>query len=254
MSSCRSFNRRPARLSARSALGVVGLAGALAGAAAFSGAASAAPRKQAGTAKAVVVAVRKAILSQSAVRLSSTSRSATTHKILETAVFDAGRTSSSQRYRTTTGRLSILVSPTAAWFTGNAAGLTSLFGVPPSLVGKIGRKWVMIGRSQVQYKDLAAAVLSSVPSQVLPSASAKGLRLSSSTDAGAHVRVLTWTDASSGTRAAYRLIVAGMGRALPILETETTSTATLVTSFGHWNEHVVVTAPHPTINFSVLAG
>lgn len=242
--------QRRTRLLALSACGVAAAASAAVGTGALSGAASASPTKP----SKVVAATRKAILSQSAVRLTSTSRSAKTHKVVETAVFDAGRTSSSQRYRTPKGRLTILVSPEAVWFGGSKAALTSLFGMPSKLVAKVGKKWVAIPKSEAQYKSLSTAVLSSVPGELLPSSSASSLHLRSGKDGHRRVHVLTWTDSSKGTKATYRLDVAAKGKALPVRETESVGGYQQVTHFGHWNEHVVVRAPRHTIDFKKLTG
>ena len=242
--------RRATRVAALSACGLAAAASAAVGAGALSGTAGASPAK----ANQVVTATRKAILSQSAVRLTSTSRNSKTHKVVETAIFDAGRTASSQRYKTPTGHLTILVSPRAAWFGGNKSGLTSLFGVPASLVAKIGTKWVAIPKSEAQYKGLASAVLASLPGEVLPTSTATALHVRTAKHAGKKFHVLTWSDKASGTKTAYRLAVAATGKALPVQETKTAGTFSQVTHFGHWNEHVVVRAPHPTIDFKKLAG
>lgn len=240
--------RRVTRVVALSACGVAAAASVAAGTGVLSGAAAASPT----TANKLVNATHKAILSQSAVRLTSTSRNAKTHKVVEKAIYDAGRTSSSQRYTTTSGRLTILVSPKAVWFGGNKFGLTSLFGMPSSLVAKLGSKWVAVPKSEAQYKGLASAVLSSVPGEVLPSKSATSLHIRTAKDAGAKVHVLTWTDTANGTKTAFRLDVAAKGKALPVRETKSAGGFFQVTQFGHWNEHVVVKAPKHTIDFKKL--
>lgn len=242
--------RRAARVAALSACGLAVAASGAAGAQVLSGTAGASASK----ASAVVAATRKAILSQTAVRLTSTSRDASTHKVVETAVFDAGRTSSSQRYRATSARVAILLSPKGAWFTGNSSGLTSLFGMPSNLAAKVGTKWVAVKKSDAQYKDFSSAVLSSLPGHLLPSSSATSVHLRTERRSGKKLDVLAWTDTSSGVKSTYRLEIAGTGRSLPVRETQSTTTSTRVTRFSHWNERIVVRVPRHTIEFTKLTG
>ena len=224
-------------------LAACGLAAAL-GAGAAGGAAGASTS----SAKAVVAAARKAILAESAVRVSSTARSTKTHKVTETAQFDAGRHVSRQRYATTSARVDILLTPTDAFFSGNKAGLTTMFAMPSNDVAKVGTKWVDVTSSEAQYKDFSSAVLSSLPQDFLPGASAKHLRLTTTTQKGAKLDVLTWTASTTS----FRLTVPATGRALPLEEQEVQGAVTQVTTFGHWNEHIVVHRPRHTIAFATL--
>lgn len=205
-------------------------------------------------ASAVVAATRKAILAETAVRVTSTARSTKTHKVTETAVFDAGRTSSEQRYAASSARVAIRLTPTDAFFSGNKSGLTSMFAMPANDVAKVGSKWVDVKSSETQYKDFSSAVLASIPGDFLPGAAAKHLRLTTATRAGTKDHVLAWTATANGITGTFRLWVPATGHALPVQETERQGTTTQLTTFGHWNEHLVVAAPKRVIAYKSLIG
>lgn len=243
----RFWSRRTARAAA---LTTCGLAAAAALAAGTGVPAGASPS----TLTSVVAATRKAILSSSAVRVTSTARSTTTHKVTETAVFDAGRRWSRQHYATGTAHVDILLTPTHAFFSGNKSGLTTMFAMPSSDVAKVGTKWVDITSSEAQYKDFSSAVLSSLPRDFLPGAGAKHLRLTTTGKGKAALHVLTWSTSANKVTNTYRLEVAAAGRALPVREIEVQGAVRQVTTFGHWNEHLVVRAPRHTIAYTALVG
>lgn len=247
--------RRAARAAGVTTCGVAIAVSVAAGTGAFAGGAgaSSSSAKKAGSKAATVVAsTRKAILAESSVRITSKNTSTSTHKLAETAVFDAGRTTSIQRYNTKSDHVEIRLTAKSAWFSGNKAGLSAMFNMPAKVVKKVGSKWVAIPKSAAQYKDFSSAVLTALPNDFLPSASAKSLHLSTRTKAGKQLDVLSWTVKSSGSKGSYHLLVAAKGRKLPIRETEVAGKNRMVSAFSHWNEHLVVRTPRHTIDFSKL--
>ena len=222
----------------------------------FAGTAGAAAATSSGAASAVVAATRSAILSQSAVRVTSTARSTKTDKVTERAVFDAGRRSSMQRYATTSpaARVAILVTPSDVFFSGDRSGLTTLFAMPASDATKVGTRWVDITSHEAQYKDFSSAVLSSLPHVFLPGTAAKNLRLTTTTSHGARIHVLSWTATGTTGTDQYRLWVSATGRSLPLQEVQLQGTTRQLSVFGHWNEHLAVARPKRVVAFSSLLG
>jgi len=201
---------------------------------------------------ALVRSTRAAILSEKGVRLSSSSIDLLTHKVSETAIFDAGQNSSEQSYQTPTARLEIRVNTNGAYFSGNKVGLTSLLSVPANDVNKIGTKWVAITSKESQYKDFSSSDLATVPSDVLPSVSSEKTARLSTTSGRGKLDVLSWSITSNKEKEAFRLEIATGGRLLPVEETQTAGNVRQVTTFSHWGERVVVKTPTNTISFASL--
>lgn len=153
----------------------------------------------------------------------------------------------------------IRVTRQAAYFTGNAAGLTAYIGLPPAAAARVRSRWVAIEPGTSEYQALAAEdTLAALPSGILPSA-ADAARLRSATIGGQKAYILDWTTraAASGTAGAVisvRLTLSAAPRVLPVSETITTGSEIKTVTFSGWGAPLTVTAPAPVIPYSQVIG
>jgi hypothetical protein len=211
----------------------------------------------------VIIAAGDAMLTQKSVRVVITDRAAGAASS-QRIVADIGAVTGTEliTYGTTTA--TILVTRQAAYFTGNAAGLSAYLGLSAASAAKVGSRWVVIKAGTSEYQDLAAEdTISSLPSSILPSAAdATGVR--AATIDGQKAYILDWTatagapaagtSASNGTGAAVsvRLTLTAGPQVLPVSETITTSTDSKTVTFSRWGAPFTVTAPARVIPYAQL--
>lgn len=197
----------------------------------------------AATAQSVLKAAKAAIAKQTGAHLViSVTPSGTGGS--ETITSDSGVSSGMETIRRGSSTASIRVTPTYGYISGNAAGLASIFGMSAADVKKVGTHWVAFKAGTSQYADLKSSVTISSITSVLPEA--KGTKLSTKTENGASVHILSWTTAATSTtpKTALEVTIAATGTPLPTRETSTTSTGSKQSIvLSNWGEKVDVSAP-----------
>jgi hypothetical protein len=178
-------------------------------------------------------------------------------KVSEQIVADVSATGGSEIVSEGTGSLAIRVTATAGYVTGNATGLTNLYGLSAAEVKKIGSNWVSFKAGTSQYKTLKSDVTFSSVRALLPKS--KGTKVSTKVTQGVTQYLLKWTTPASKSAPKLKnsLTVAATAPSLPIEEIETDSTGVKVTTtLTKWGEIVPVADPPATstIDSSQLSG
>jgi hypothetical protein len=239
----------------RSLFRLVGVPAALVGTVVMAGIETAGPAT-AGTVSAasVLKSTKTAIGGQASVHVTFAASSKKS-KVTEKIMADVSASGGTESVAEGKGHLAIRVTPTAGYVSGNATGLTDLYGLSAAQVKKIGANWVAFKATTTQYATLKSDVTFSSVLALLPKA--KGTKVSTHQSGGATQYVLTWTSAAKGStpKLSNSLTVAAGGSKLPIEETETDSTGVKVTTtLSKWGESVVVAVPTPTIDSSTITG
>jgi hypothetical protein len=208
------------------------------------------------TATSVLKVARTAIGTQRSVHVDFAATS-TKRKITERITADVGSTGGSELVAEGKGTLAIKVTSTAGYVSGNATGLTTLYGLTAAQAKKIGTHWVTFKASTSQYATLRSDVTFSSVLALLPKP--KGTKVKTHTAHGATQYVLSWTTAasSSNPKLSNSLTVAAGGTNLPVEEIETDGSGVKVTTaLSKWGESVQVGAPAPasTIDSSQITG
>jgi hypothetical protein len=208
------------------------------------------------TATSVLKVAKTAIGSQSSVHVEFAATSKK-RKITERITADVGATGGAELVAEGKSTLAIKVTPTAGYVSGNASGLTTLYGLTAAQAKKIGTHWVTFKSSTSQYTTLKSDVTFSSVLALLPKP--KGTKVKTHTAHGTTQYVLSWTTAASNSnpKLSNSLTVAAGGTNLPVEEIETDGTGVKVTTtLSKWGESVQVGAPAPasTIDSSQITG
>jgi hypothetical protein len=194
------------------------------------------------TASSVISASKAAIGQQSSVHVVFAAKQGSSPQ--EKIVADAGKTSGKENITDGSGHVAIRVTPTDAYVSGNASGLSSILGLTASEAEKVGSRWIYWKSGTSQYSTLKADVTMSSVSGLLPKA--KGTNLSTTTVGGRQLYVLKWTEAatSSAPKLSNTLQLAATGPTLPVVAVSTASGGDRAsTTLSGWGDPVVVTAP-----------
>jgi hypothetical protein len=208
------------------------------------------------TTDSVLRAAKATIAKQSGVHVvfkASSSSSSINEKI----VADVGTTGGVETVFVGKADLTVKVTPTYGYVSGNSSGLTTIFGLSSADAKKVGTDWVSWKAGTSQYGNLKSSLTISSVTGLLPKA--KGTRLSIDVTNGAKLYVLKWTSAatSSTPKLSNMLTVSAGATTLPVEETATDSGGTKVTTtLSKWGEHVLVKAPPvaATITSSKITG
>ena len=169
---------------------------------------------------------------------------------------DIGTGSGSETIAAGSARAQIRVTPKAAYFAGNAPGLTRLLGLSAAAAAKAGSRWVVIPANTREYQDLAAEdTMASLPASILPpSENSAGLR--TTTVAGKKVYILSWSTAASGSdpKVTAQLILDASNQALPVTETTTANGFSQTATLSQWDEKVTVPDPPEAIPYARVTG
>src|ERR1039457_5330065 len=230
-----SVRRNPPSLLHALALGMAALLiSAALGATAYAGVA---------TTGSVLQAAKTAIAKQSGahvVFIASSNSSSSIEKIAA----DVGTTGGVETVFVGKAELTVKVTPSYGYVSGNSTGLTMIFGLSSANAKKVGTHWVSWKAGTSQYTSLKSNLTISSVSGLLPKA--KGTRLSTGVTNGSKLYVLKWTSAatSSTPKLSNTLTVSAGATTLPVEETATDSSDTKVTTMlSKWGERVLVTAP-----------
>ncbi|MDE3044775.1 MAG: hypothetical protein KGJ10_08140 [Acidobacteriota bacterium] len=138
-------------------------------------------------------------------------------------------------------KVSILVTPKAAFLSGNKLGLTTVMGLTSAQQKKIGSKWMEMFKGTVPYTNLEKNLTTAVLTQILPKAS--GTKLATTSDRAKNFQ-LSWTTAAGAAPASKNVLVIASGSTtLPISQTITSSTGHGTTTYSKWNQRFSVVSP-----------
>jgi hypothetical protein len=208
------------------------------------------------TVGAVLTAAKDAIAKQTGVHLQVVSKSASSAST-QRIVGDLGLKAGTETVSEGAGKVTIRVTPTYGYLSGNASGLKDIAGMTAAQVKKVGKFWVSVKAGTTPYASIATDMTAPSIVAVLPRA--KGTQLSWGTAAGANLYVLKWkTPATSSTLAlSITLTLAATGAPLPVQQTTVASNGSKETvRFSKWGERVSVSAPPASsvIPYSKVAG
>ena len=190
------------------------------------------------TASSVLTAAMGAIAKQTGVHLAVTSQSSSSSGT-EKVVADLGAKFGVETISEAKETVTIKLTPTYGYVTGNPSGLTNLLGLSSAEVKRIGKDWVSVKAGTSQYSGLQSGLTVSSLVSVLPKA--KGTKLSTETTKAADLYVLKWTTVatSSSPELSSTLTLSAVGAALPVGETTTAPGGGKETAtFSKWGEAV----------------
>jgi hypothetical protein len=204
----------------------------------------------------LVDGAKRAILAEGSVHLLVLGYHANSRRVTEEIVADVGTGSARESLTAGKASASITVTPQAAYFSGNNAGLTTLIGLNAAAAKKAGAHWVMMKKGTSEYKDFVTEeTIGSVPATILP-ASGSSVKVSTAVSGGRPVKVLTWQATLSGSsdQLSESLFLSASTRPLPVMEVTRAGADHETATFSDWGEQVSVSGPaaSSTIPYSVL--
>ena len=205
----------------------------------------------------VITAATDSMLGQKGVHVVITSRFAKPAAAPMRIVADLGTSAGAESISSGAATATIRVTPKAAYFTGNPAGLTSFLGLPASAAAKARSRWVAVTAGTTQYQALASEnVLSSLPGNILPSTSDTVRMRTTSLPGTGKVYVMDWTAQASGsaTTISAELVLTDASRVLPVSETLTADGETKVVTLSRWGSPVTVPVPGSAVAYPALKG
>jgi hypothetical protein len=205
------------------------------------------------TATSVLAAAKAAMGKERSLHLAVTSKFAST-KTSVTA--DFGASSGMETIESGGADVTIKVTPSYGYMSGNSSGLTTIVGLTAAQLKKVGKDWISMKAGTAQYSDLKDSTTYAAIKSALPAA--KGTTLSSQVKNGVKLYVLKWTTAatSSVPKTANVLTISATGKPLPIEEVTTASNGSGTTTFSRWDETVRVAAPASgsTVTYATVTG
>ncbi|HUY42657.1 MAG TPA: hypothetical protein VMU98_02705 [Acidimicrobiales bacterium] len=223
---------------------------------AFSGVALVTPTfagaSSAPTAATLISATKAQLLKEKSVHISVVSVST---KSKSTVSVDLGLTKGQEFLVSGAMKVGVLVTPKAAYLSGNAAGLTKVMGLTSAEQGKVGQKWVEMSSGTTPYTNLVKNLTTVALEQMLPVA--KGTKLSTSSDKAKDYR-LAWTTSSTATATTSNnvMLISSGKKSLPVSQTISTLTGHGVTTYSNWNKDFTVKIPKSsaTVTFKSVFG
>jgi hypothetical protein len=192
---------------------------------------------------ALVKQIRSAVLAKGSVHIEIHRQQ--NGKGVEVLSGDIGQRSADEFITQGENRVSIIVTPKASYFSGNAGGLEAFLGLSKKAARRAGRRWVESKAGTSLYKELYQAdTMGSLPASLLPGSS-DAVKLRSSSSGGVAVKVLTWAESDNGTKISEVLTVRASSPPLPLNEVTLVSSAHLdqTSVFSAWGEKLHVVAP-----------
>jgi hypothetical protein len=204
------------------------------------------------TTKTVLKATLKAMTKESGVHVYVNSTSGTATSIV---TVDIGAAYGQETIRSGKSLVKIIVTPTDAYLSGSATGLTTLMGLTSAEQKKVGTLSVVMKAGTSPYTSFKSNLTTTVLAGILPVA--KGTKYKTSSDSKKDYQ-LTWKTAASSSAAATKsvLIISSGSKTLPLKEVITGSGGGGTTTFSKWGEHVVEHAPSAanTIPYAKVIG
>lgn len=171
-------------------------------------------------------------------------------KVDSTLIANIGRDSGSEAYVSGQETFTITVTPTHAYLSGSATGLTKLMGLSSAEQKMIGKASMSMNKGTKEFTTFHSDMTSGAFAQLLPLT--KGTTLLSKRDKTTNGYQLTWTTkASTSAPKTTTLMIFSSGKAtLPLKDTVTTSNSHSTTTFSKWGEAVKIAIPSSTITYN----
>jgi hypothetical protein len=191
------------------------------------------------TTKSVLKAAQKAMLKESGVHVKVTSTNGTD---TSNVVVDIGAKYGAETIQDGTKKVSIIVTPTAAYLSGTKTGLTDIMGLTAPEQKKVGTLSIIMKAGTTPYQSFAANLTTSVLPTILPAQ--KGTTFSVGTGSKKNY-LLTWKTAATSSAGATKNVftISSGKKTLPVKEVVTSKGGGGTTTFSKWGEDVVETAP-----------
>jgi hypothetical protein len=171
-------------------------------------------------------------------------------KVNSTLVADIGKASGSEAYVSGNETFTITVTPTYAYLSGSASGLTKLIGLTSAEQKKVGKSSMTMKKGTTEYTTFQSDMTSGAFDQLLPAV--KGTTLLSKRDKSTNGYRLTWTaKATTSVPKTKTTMVFSSGKTtLPLSDSVTNADSTSTTTFSKWGEAVQVKIPTSTITYA----
>jgi len=210
----------------------------------------------AATTASVLAAAKAAIAKQSSVHVTVTVKPSST-SATEKIVGDLGEKSGAETFTLGKATMTMELTPAYGYVSGNASGLTSIFGLTSAQAKKLGKDWAVVKAGTSEYSDVKSSLTVPSIADVLPQA--KGTKLSTRDVKGVKQYVLSWTVAatSSTPKLSHTLTVSAVGPNLPVDDTITAANAGKETiTFSQWGAPVAIHAPpaDTTVAYAEITG
>jgi len=175
-------------------------------------------------------------------------------KVDSTLIADIGRESGSEAYVSGNETFTITVTPTHAYLSGSATGLTKLMGLSSAEQKMIGKASMSMNKGTKEFTTFHSDMTSGAFAQLLPVA--KGTTLLSKRDKATNGYQLTWTTkASTSAPKTTTVMIFSSGKAtLPLKDMVNTSNSYSTTTFSKWGEVPKITIPTSTITYDKVFG
>jgi hypothetical protein len=195
---------------------------------------------QSPTVASVLKAAKFSMLKKASVHVVVNSKSG---KTLSKVVVDIGTTSGTETITSGKKVVTITVTPTYAYLSGSATGLTVIMGLSAAQQKKVGDHAISMKVGTSPYASLKANLTTPVFASMLPTET--GTKLSTITTSSSKLYQLTWNAKATTTAAKTKSVMTlSSGKStLPIKEVITSSTGGGTTIFSQWGEHVNISAP-----------
>jgi hypothetical protein len=194
------------------------------------------------TVKSVLKATQKAMSTVTGVHIYVLSKSGTESSVV---VVDIGATYGQESIVSGKDHVKIIVTPTDAYLSGSAAGLSSIMQLTAAEVKKVGSRSVVMKAGTAPYTSFQGNLTIGVLASILPAS--KGTKYA--VGGGTHSKdyQLSWKTAATQTAGATKsvLTISSGSLTLPVKEVITGKTGGGTTTFSDWNERV--TEPSPPV-------
>jgi hypothetical protein len=201
------------------------------------------------TTKSILSATSKVLDKQVSVHVKVSSLSG---KVASSVVADIGKTSGTETFKEGKESFTITVTPSYAYLSGSATGLTKIMGLTSAEQKKVGTSAISMKKGSTPYTTFKENLTTGALTKLLPVA--KGTTLLSKRDKATHGYDLSWVTAAStdSPKTTTVMTISSGKKTLPIKEVVTTSEGKSKTTFTKWGESVVVVVPASTIPYDTV--
>lgn len=195
----------------------------------------------------IIADTKAALAKESSVHVVVASKSSTSKS---TVVVDLGAKRGVETISSGVDSVTIVVTPTYAYLSGNAGGLTAMMGLTPVQQARVGKKSILMKSGTTPYRNFKSNLTLGILSAVLPSAS--GTTLSSGTGTHAKDYQLNWSKKAVGTSPSTKstLVISSGAKRLPVIEYVSSSSGSGTTTFTKWGERINTPTPSSTISYA----
>jgi hypothetical protein len=192
------------------------------------------------TTTSVLTAAQAAMSKVSGVHIYVTSKQGTVASVVKV---DIGATYGEETINSGIESVKIIVTPTDAYLSGSATGLTKIMGLSAAEQKKVGNLSVVMKAGTTPYTSFHSNLTTTVLAGILPVAKGTTFKVGG----GKHSKdyQLTWKTAATSTASATKsvLTISSGSKTLPVSEKITGSSGGGTTKFSKWGESVVEHAP-----------